>query len=129
MFGFLGSGEDFFLSEWSQVYHSGDKLYLTASEIRALGIRHFPQSGKIGVPATPHTAQSVVQTVLYIERQALKLEEGQGGKQETQEVQPASCTEKSGTLQIMRGDVEQVVLGPGKGMALGLGSLSVGLGQ
>lgn len=69
-------GGFFFLSEWGQVYHSGDKLYLTASEIRALGIRHFPQGGKIGVPAAPHTAHSVVQTVLYIERQALKLEEG-----------------------------------------------------
>ena len=60
--------------------------YLTALEISALGTRHFPQGGKMGVPAPPYTTHSVVKTVLYIERQVLKLEEGQGGKQETREV-------------------------------------------
>lgn len=48
----------------------------------------------MGVPVTPHTAHSVVKTGIHIERQVLKLEEGQEGKQETQEVPQGSRTEK-----------------------------------
>lgn len=62
----------------------------------------------------PHIACSVVKTVVYIERQGSETEGGAGRQAKTQEVTTACILKNDTVVQIPGGNVEQVMLRPGK---------------